>query len=117
MIAFLPVGFANQILFNVVSNAIGASEPGGKVNITLTADDEWVTVKVTDRGRGIPDEITNRVFEPFFTTKDGAESRGLGLGLSITKSMVEASGGSIGFQSSPSEGTVFTVTLPQRLDP
>jgi PAS domain S-box-containing protein len=112
VIAFIPVGYANQILFNVVSNAIDASEPGGSVSVVLTADDGSVTITVTDRGRGIPEEIADRIFEPFFTTKDGAEMRGLGLGLSITKSMVEASGGSISFESVPSEGTVFTVKLP-----
>ena len=114
VIAVLPLGYVNQILFNVVGNAIDASEPGGTVSVDLTTEDAVATITVTDRGCGIPDEIADRIFEPFFTTKDGTEMRGLGLGLSITKSMVEASGGSISFESPPSEGTVFTVTLPLR---
>ncbi|MFH1313838.1 MAG: PAS domain S-box protein [Candidatus Eisenbacteria bacterium] len=112
IIAFLPVGYINQILFNTISNAIDASEPGCTVNVALSTDGDSATITVADQGRGIPEEIADRIFEPFFTTKDGAETRGLGLGLSITKSMVEASGGSIRFESTPSEGTVFTVTLP-----
>jgi two-component system sporulation sensor kinase C len=114
VIAVLPVGYVNQMLFNVVSNAIDASPPGGTVSVSLTADDDTATVEVADQGRGIPEEIADRIFEPFFTTKDGGDTSGLGLGLSITKTMVEASGGSITYESRPSEGTVFTITLPLR---
>ena len=112
VIVVLPVGYINQILFNLVSNAIDASYAGGAVSVKLTTDNERAVLTVADRGHGIPEEIADRIFEPFFTTKDSGESRGLGLGLSITKTMVEASGGTIGFESPPSGGTVFTVTLP-----
>ena len=69
---------------------------------------EWVTVSFTDTGVGIDDETLGKVFEPLFTNK----ARGIGLGLSLTKMVTEAHGGSIEVESEVGKGSTFTVKLP-----
>jgi hypothetical protein len=110
--ATLPGGYVNQVLFNLIRNSIEASESGDAVNVSAGLEGDVAVIRVRDEGRGIPDEIEERVFEPFFTTKDVSGLNGLGLGLSVSKGMVEAMGGSIAFESKPAQGTTFTVTLP-----
>lgn len=113
----LAEGILQQILYNLVANAIEASPEGGAVAVSaaLTArhGQDLLEITVRDRGRGIPPEIQNRIFEPFFTTKSGDRpGKGLGLGLSIVRSIVEAHGGSISLESASGRGTVFQVFLP-----
>jgi signal transduction histidine kinase len=94
---------------NLVRNAVEAVAAGGRVVVTVDADDEYVRLAVEDDGPGIPDAIQRRIYEPFFTTKD----TGTGLGLSIVHGMVAAHGGNITFAST-SQGTRFDVSLPRR---
>jgi PAS domain S-box-containing protein len=110
----IPEGSLRQILYNLVANAIEASRPDGVIKIAATAveADDAVEITVTDRGCGIPNEVHDRVFEPFFTTKENGTSGGLGLGLSISKGIVDSLQGSLDFQTEHGSGTTFRVVLP-----
>jgi len=103
-------GKVNQVVLNLVANAIDASSQGGTVTVrTLTLAD-GVEIQVVDEGTGIAPSIRDRIFDPFFTTK--GMGKGTGLGLSIGSSIVEAHGGRIGFESRPGKGSQFNVWLP-----
>jgi signal transduction histidine kinase len=99
-----------QVLLNVMMNALQASPPGSAVKLRMLEQAPWVHVEVEDKGEGIPHDIQDRIFDPFFTTKTGHD--GTGLGLSVAKEIVEKQGGSLGFQTSAGQGTVFRVRLP-----
>ncbi len=101
-----------QVLINLGRNALQAMPEGGKLSVEVRREPETntVTIAVSDTGGGIPPEDLSRIFEPFFTTKE--IGHGTGLGLSLSYGFVEAHGGSIEAQSTPGEGSVFTVTLP-----
>ena len=96
-----------QVFVNLVRNAIEAAPPQSQVRIRIFRNHGQACVSVCDSGRGVPQTEASRVFDPFFSTKVG----GVGLGLTISREMVEAHGGSIDFQSSEA-GTTVTVRLP-----
>ena len=101
----------NQVVLNLLSNAIDASPQGGTVTIRTRPDPGGgVTLAVIDTGKGIDPSILDRIFEPFFTTKPVGQ--GTGLGLSIVYGIVQSHGGRIDFESNPDRGTRFTVHLP-----
>jgi signal transduction histidine kinase len=75
---------------------------------TVRLDDGSIEIAVADRGSGLPDEIAEHLFEPFHTTKRG----GMGLGLSICRSIIEAHGGKLQYQPNDGGGAIFRVTLP-----
>jgi signal transduction histidine kinase len=104
----------SQALDNLVSNAIKYSPDGGKVTVSARRSDSWVQLKVQDTGMGISEEETSRVFTRFFRSQAARQAAipGVGLGLSITKTIVERHGGSISCDSKPGAGTIFTLTLP-----
>jgi hypothetical protein len=108
----LPVGYMEQILYNLIQNAVDASSSGQSVTVEASCDGANVTISIIDEGRGIAPEFESRVFEPFFSTKAEGESSGLGLGLAVTRGLAEAAGGSLRFENRPSGGTIFFVTLP-----
>jgi len=97
-----------QVLVNLVKNAVQAMTRGGTLTLQTgeSADDVWVSV--SDTGGGIPSEQINRIFEPFFTTK----KRGTGLGLMIVQRIVRAHGGRIELESHVGRGTTFRIWLP-----
>jgi two-component system phosphate regulon sensor histidine kinase PhoR len=104
-----------QILVNLVDNAIKYNEPGGTVTIGVTVDDDRVCVRVEDTGIGIPAEDRERIFERFYRV-DKARSRelgGTGLGLAIVKHLIHGQDGSISVESTPGEGSSFRFTLPR----
>ena len=103
-----------QLLDNLVSNAIKFTPPGGRVAVQLSARDERVWFEISDTGIGIPAGERERLFERFFRSQSALERQieGTGLGLYISKAIVEAHGGRIGVQSEPEEGTTFIVELP-----
>ncbi len=103
----------NQVIMNLLGNAIDASPEGGRVSVATNANAAHVTIAVSDMGPGVPDTIRQRIFDPFFTTKP--PGAGTGLGLSISYGIVKDHGGSIELVSAPDEGARFIVTLP--LDP
>lgn len=111
----LREGEVKQILLNVVRNAIQASPPGTTVDITLSTSAQHAGLTVVDQGTGIPEEIAGRLFEPFFTTRAGARD-GMGLGLSVSRSLVDAMGGDISIANNPgAPGACVTLLLPRRI--
>jgi two-component system, NtrC family, sensor kinase len=103
----------NQVVMNLVMNAIDACPEGGTVTVRTQAEDDGVRLDVIDTGTGIPPEIRERIFDPFFTTKPVGV--GTGLGLSISYGIVQDHGGKIEVESTPGEGSRFTVRLPTRI--
>jgi len=97
-----------QVLLNLVGNALEAMAGPGRLRLRAYAADGCGEVRITDTGPGIPPDILARVFEPFFTTKAG----GTGLGLAVSQSIVRSFGGQIVACSPPGEGASFTVRLP-----
>ena len=103
----------NQVVMNLVMNAIDACPEGGTVTVRTRAEDDGVRLDVVDTGSGIPPEIRERIFDPFFTTKPVGV--GTGLGLSISYGIVQDHGGKIEVDSTPGQGSRFTVRLPTRI--
>jgi|GEM_PF-762624 len=104
-------GQLQQVLLNIINNAVDAVDKGGVIEIsTDTKDENTVRVSVRDNGHGIPKEILGHIFEPFFTTK--GKGNGTGLGLSISYGIVQKLGGTILVQSEVNRGTTFTIELP-----
>ena len=104
----------HQVIYNLTDNAVKYSGTGGIVQVSLRREGDWVVLKVTDNGPGIPAEDINRVFERFYRV-DKARSRsagGTGLGLSIVSDTVKKRGGSVEAANSPGGGAVFTVRWP-----
>lgn len=101
-----------QILFNLLSNAIGFSSPGQTVELAATRRGGEIIFKVSDRGRGIPAEIIEHVFDRFKTHTAGSRHRGVGLGLSIVRSFVELHSGHILIESAPGNGTTVACIFP-----
>jgi len=103
-----------QVLSNLVENAIKYSPRGGRITISGRREGKQVRVTVTDEGIGIPMAKQEDIFKRFHQVDSGAtrKSRGVGLGLYICKSIVEAHGGSIGFTSKFRKGSQFSFTLP-----
>ena len=106
-----------QVILNLVSNAVAAMPAGGRLTAAAWEDDGGVHFAVGDTGAGIPERIKPRIFDPFFTTKKLGE--GTGLGLSLCYGIVSKYGGKIAFTSTAREesggkpsGTTFTVTMP-----
>jgi two-component system cell cycle sensor histidine kinase/response regulator CckA len=103
----------NQVLENLISNAIKYTPPGGEVRVAcgVEADEFWI--RVSDTGVGVPFEEQEHIFMPFYRP-DGASghSHGMGLGLTIARDLVKAHGGRVSVESIPGEGSTFTVWLP-----
>ena len=101
-----------QILFNLLSNAIGFSAPGQTVTLAAMRRGAEIVFKVSDRGRGIPSEVLDRVFDRFESHTGGSRHRGPGLGLSIVRALVELHGGRVHIDSALGEGTTVTCIFP-----
>ena len=101
-----------QVLANLVDNAIKYTEEGGRVHLDTRRDDGSVELRVTDTGIGISESDLPKIWERLFRGDRSRSRRGLGLGLSLVKAIVEAHGGRVAVSSKPGEGSVFTVTLP-----
>lgn len=102
-----------QVIINLVVNAMEAMSQRIVVRTSVGADGRSAEISVGDNGPGISEGLADRVFQPFFTTKQ----EGLGMGLSISRSIVEAHGGRIGVESLPGTGATFHVTLPMAAVP
>ena len=99
-----------QVLLNLIRNAIEAMDQAPKRELTVStapAEDDMVAVAVADTGHGISEEARSQLFQAFFTTK----RHGMGVGLSICRTIVEAHGGQIRADANPAGGTTFTFTL------
>ncbi|MNC29724.1 Sensor protein KdpD [compost metagenome] len=102
-----------QVLINIVDNAIKYTQQGSHIRIAAKRDKHMVLVEISDDGPGITEEAKARLFEMFYTVDNirGDGRRGLGLGLSLCKSIVNAHGGTIGVRDNVPKGTVFYFTL------
>ena len=104
-----------QVVANLLSNAAKFSPPGAEVRVRVQSGSTTMRIEVEDSGAGIPEEFKGHIFEKFAQADASATRRfeGTGLGLSIARKLVEAMGGSIGFNSVADQGTVFYVELPR----
>jgi PAS domain S-box-containing protein len=102
----------DRVIINLVGNAIKYSESGDQVRVHAEADDEKVTVTITDEGKGIPEDQLEKVFERFHQVRGEDQASGSGLGLTICKAFVELHGGKIWAERRESKGTRFCFTLP-----
>lgn len=98
----------NQVFLNLIKNAADAGNPDGELIIKTEYIHPWVKISFSDNGMGIPPENMNRIFEPFFTTK----SKGMGMGLSICKRIIQTHGGRIEANNILPKGTRFSILLP-----
>ena len=97
-----------QALLNLITNAYDAMPDGGVLTVSTISEPGSAQITVTDTGMGMDEETRDGIFTPFFTKK----ARGIGLGLAVTKRVVEAHGGTIAVRSMPAAGSSFTLTLP-----
>ena len=101
-----------QILCNLIHNAIDASPPESTIEISLSTGPKTFSIFVTDQGEGIAPEAVAHIFEPFYTTKHNQPEGGMGLGLSISHSLIESMGGMLDFSTTIGHGSTFRITLP-----
>jgi signal transduction histidine kinase len=102
-----------QVVVNLVRNALESMETAnGEARVLVRAElrDELVEISVADRGGGVAAEARGQLFHPFFTTK----TQGMGMGLSICRSIVTAHGGTLDFRPNPEQGTTFRFTIPAK---
>jgi signal transduction histidine kinase len=97
-----------QALLNLMTNGYDSMPGGGVLTVSATPAGDLVEITVTDTGSGMDEETRSNIFTPFFTKK----ARGIGLGLAVTKRIIEAHHGTITVQSTPSVGTSFTIIVP-----
>jgi len=117
----VPTAFGDQravkqVLLNLLSNAVKFTPAGGRITMTAVADLESVTILVADTGQGLPEEDLKRLGRPFVTlgSAQKTDKRGTGLGLALSKSLLEAQDGILCMASEVGRGTVAAVTLPRR---
>lgn len=100
--------FIKTCMYNIILNSFQAMPRGGRLAITIRAEEGRCSIVIEDTGIGIPADKANRVFDPFFTTK----SRGRGLGLALTKRVIEEHQGKVEFRSLEGRGSIVTIILP-----
>jgi signal transduction histidine kinase len=105
---FVDTQQIGQVLGNLISNAYQAMPEGGQLTLTAQVVAEWVQLSVADTGVGMSPETMAKIFEPLFTTR----VKGIGLGLAVSKNLVEVNGGTIEVKSVEGQGAVFTIILP-----
>ncbi len=103
-------GLLQQVFVNILNNALEAISENGRIDISFArVENDFVEIKISDTGKGIPEKDLPHIFEPFFTTK---KEYGTGLGLSITYGIVKKLGGTITVESQENVGTTFKIVLP-----
>ncbi len=113
VVALDPVRL-DQVLSNLLDNAVKYSPAGGEVTVTTEVTGSWARVHIADRGIGIPADDLAHVFTPFYrgTNAPSTTFGGLGLGLPLSRAIIEAHGGELTVRSVEGQGTSFTVALP-----
>lgn len=110
---YADMNMMQTVVRNLVSNALKFTYPGGRIALTATREDGFVTVRVSDDGTGISPEAMQKLFTPAGFSKPGTQlEKGTGIGLAICKEFVERNGGTIRVQSKVGEGTTFEFTIP-----
>lgn len=102
----------NQVMVNVITNAVQAMPDGGELNISTAPGVNALVIEVSDSGCGIPPNNLDRIFDPLFTTK----AKGIGLGLAVCRSIIERHQGRIDVESQERKGTTFSIELPTKAD-
>ncbi len=97
-----------RALLNIVKNAIAAMPQGGRLRVATQLSGDFVVLRISDNGVGIPDDVVDKIFEPYFTTKDF----GSGIGLTLVYKVIKEHMGDIAVISDEGKGTTFTITLP-----
>ena len=97
-----------QVIINIAKNGIDAMKEGGRLSISSRKEKDRVEISISDTGNGIPEEIRDKIFDPFFTTK----TDGSGLGLGISKKIIEDHNGKLNFITEEGKGTTFIISLP-----
>jgi signal transduction histidine kinase/HAMP domain-containing protein len=100
-----------QVFINLINNAISAMAEGGRLTLSTARQGDYIDIRFSDTGHGIPKDVLRRIFEPFFTTK---KDKGTGLGLSISYRIVQEHGGRMDVDSVEGRGSTFTVRIPVR---
>jgi signal transduction histidine kinase len=108
---FCYPGQLNQVILNLLTNAIDAIEDKGNIWIRTWQEDSYVKISIRDNGQGIPPDVLLRIFDPFFTTKPVGS--GTGLGLTVSHQIIERHGGKIEVESEVHVGTMFTISIPK----
>jgi len=101
-----------QVLVNIVTNAVEAIPEGGKLTIAAREKDKFLEVEIADTGCGIPQETVDKIFDPLFTTK----AKGIGLGLAVCKAIIDRHQGNIEVMTQMGKGTTFTIKLPLKTE-
>lgn len=117
VVAFADEQRARQVLLNLLSNAIKYSPEGTEVDVNVSSEGGHVRVDVRDRGIGIAPKDQERIFEEFVRLNEAEEHPGAGLGLALSRELVQAHGGEIGVDSAPGQGSTFWFTLPLATPP
>ena len=97
-----------QVFMNILRNAVQAMPEGGKIEISMTSNDEYVSVFIVDEGEGIRPENVEKIFDPFFSTKD----TGTGLGLAIVHKIMQCHDGLIRAHRNEGKGSTFSLSFP-----
>jgi signal transduction histidine kinase len=100
------------MLYNLLSNAIGFSDTGGRIALRCRRQESMLAFTVDDQGVGIPEDYQQAVFDRFESRSHGSRHRGAGLGLSVVKGLAELHGGTVALESAPGRGTRVTLLLP-----
>ncbi|MCT4588735.1 MAG: response regulator [Carboxylicivirga sp.] len=104
--------YIEKIAFNLLSNAFKYTPAGGTIGINLYREDNWVVIQVKDSGKGIPAEKLSLIFERFYRIDENSSKPGSGIGLALTKRLVELHHGTISATGEEGKGSVFTVRIP-----
>ncbi len=112
--AFVDPKRFQQVMTNLLSNAAKFATAGSRIEVAVQKQEESIRISVTNDGEGIPDQFRDHIFKPFSqaSVASGRERGGTGLGLNISKQIVEKTGGTIGFDSAPGGQTIFWFTVP-----
>ena len=106
-------GKMRQVLMNLIQNAFEAMNKGGKIDVSVVSKpDQKLELKISDTGKGIPEEIRKKIFNLYFTTK----ARGTGIGLSIVQQIVDQHGGMLSVESELGKGTTFSIIMPVKCE-
>lgn len=106
------IGKLHQVILNLINNAIHAIDNNGEIIVVTKAENNIISIEISDNGYGIPKENISKITEPFFTTKEPGQ--GTGLGLSIAYKIVNEHNGTLKFKSEEGEGTIVSVQLPMQ---
>ena len=104
--------WTSEALGNLVKNALDHTAAGGHIRIAWSRTPAMLQIQVSDDGGGIAPEDIHHIFKRFYRGRSGPDARGAGLGLPLARAIVEGQGGAVTVQSTPGQGTAFTVTIP-----